>query len=169
MSTHNSQFTLSDNIEGLAKLCQCYDYLAEYQDPNARDTLTYIEKQLDQLSDLAFRKLLFPRIVNYIKTYSHHTHQTYIYIEYRIVVIDSTCECPSVTFIECYDYEVEPKPNEQFKITVMKTGALEDDRMVHVKLEVFRVGGNGALTLDSSKTHIFTKHDDVAAWISNNM
>jgi len=74
----NPEFMLNDNIECLANLCQCYDYLAEYQDPNAGETLAYIEKQLEQLSDLAFQKLLFPRIVNYIKTYSHHTAQTYV-------------------------------------------------------------------------------------------
>jgi hypothetical protein len=114
--SYHPQFTVNDNIECLANLCQCYDYLAEYQDPNAGETLAYIEKQLAQLSDLAFRSLLFPRIVNYIKTYSHHTAQTYVYIKYRIVEIDANTESPSVTFIECYDYKVKPNPNEQFKI-----------------------------------------------------
>ncbi len=167
MSTHNSQLTLNDNIEGLANLCQCYDYLAEYPDTEAKETLEHIGKQLEQLNTLAFRKLLFPRIVNYIKTYSQHTMETYKYIEYRIVAIDSTSECPSVTFIECYDYEVEPKPNEQFKITVI--GSEFKDGLVPIKLEVFRVDNGGALTLDSCKIHSMTKHDDVAAWISNNM
>ncbi len=168
MSSH-PQFTLNDNIEGLANLCQCYDYLDEYQDPNVRETLAYIEKQLDQLSDFAFRKLLFPRIVNYIKTYSHHTHQTYTYIEYRIVAIDSTSECPSVTFIECYDYEVEPNPNEQFKITVMKHCESADGSMVPVKLEVFRVDGGGALTLDSCKIYSMIKNDDITKWLAENI
>ncbi len=167
MAIPNLQFTLSDNIEGLANLYQCYDYLDEYQDTEARETLEHIEKQLDQLSDLAFRKLLFPRIVNYIKTYSHHTHQTYTYIEYRIVAIDSTSECPSVTFIECYDYEVEPNPNEQFKITVI--GSEFKDGLVPVKLEVFRVDRGCALTLDSCKIHSMTKHDDITKWLAENI
>jgi hypothetical protein len=83
------------------------------------------------------------------------------------VAIDSTSECPSVTFIECYDYEVEPIPNEQFKITVI--GSEFKDGSVPVKLEVFQVDGRGALTLESSKTHLTSKHDNVADWISKNM
>jgi hypothetical protein len=58
------------------------------------------------------------------------------YIEYRIVEIDANTESPSVTFIECYDYEEEPKTNEQFKITVMKHDASVDGNTVPVKLEV---------------------------------
>ncbi len=169
MSTHNSQLTLNDNIEGLANLCQCYDYLAEYPDTEAKETLEHIGKQLEQLNTLAFRKLLFPRIVNYIKTYSQHTMETYKYIEYRIVAIDSTSECPSVTFIECYDYEVEPKTNEQFKITVMKNDVPVDSNTVPIKLEVFRVDSGCALTLDSCKIHSMTKHDDITKWLAENI
>jgi len=85
------------------------------------------------------------------------------------VEIDANTESPSVTFIECYDYEVEPKTNEQFKITVMKHDASVDGNTVPVKLEVFRVGGGGTLTLDSCKTHLMSKHDDIVTWISKTM
>jgi hypothetical protein len=165
--SYHPQFTVNDNIECLANLCQCYDYLDEYQDPNTKTALEHIEHQLASLSDFAFRSLLFPRIVNYIKTYSHHTAHTYVYIEYRIVEIDANTEYPSVTFIECYDYEEEPKTNEQFKITVMKHDASVDGNTVPVKLEVFRV--DDALTLNSCKTHSMTKHDDITKWLAENI
>ena len=165
--SYHPQFKLNDNLESLANLCQCYDYLSEYPDPNTKKALEHIEHQLDLLSDFAFRNLLFPRIVNYIKTYSHHTMHTHVYFEYRIVAIDSAAEFPNVTFIECYDYEVEPKPNEQFKITVMKNDASVDGNTVPVKLEVFRV--DGALTLDSCKIHSMTKNDDITKWLAENI
>lgn len=163
------QFKLNDNLESLANLCQCYDYLAEYPDPNTKTALEHIEYQLDLLSDFAFRSLLFPQIVNYIMTYSHNTMHTYVYFEYRIVAIDSSAECPSVTFIECYEYEVEPETNEQFKITVMKHDASADGCMVPVKLEVFRIDSGGALTLDSCKTHLMSKYDDITKWLAENI
>ncbi len=163
MSTTSSQFTLNDNIEGLANLCQCYDYLSEYPDPNTKTALEHIELQLDSLSDFAFQSLLFPRIVNYVLTYSRHTMDIYVYAGCHILEIDANSETPNVTFTICYD---NTKPcnttSEKYKITVM--GALIGSKLVTIKIEYFESDELVETRMDN-----ISKHTDFTKWLDDNI
>ena len=164
--TTNTPTPLYKRLDRLCDLFTCEEYLAKYPDPQVSKVISDMESRITELENAAFQSLIFPRIVNYLMTYSAPTVEQGIYSGYEILNVDSSAAMPNITYRWNSGYDNKsPSDSNIMKLTILAT--MYGTGMVTLKIESMNEDSDDQPRFERI-VHL-TKHTDLVAWLDANL
>jgi hypothetical protein len=125
-----------------------------------------MESRITELENAAFQSLIFPRIVNYLITYSAPTVEEGTYSGYKILNVDATATWPNVTYRWNSGYDNQPPSDTDImKLTMLVT--TNETGMVILKIESMNEDIDDQPRFERI-VHL-TKHTNLVAWLDANL
>lgn len=157
---------LYKRLDRLCDLFTCEEYLAKYPDTQVSKAISNMESRIAELENAAFQSFVFPRIVNYLMTYSVPTVEQGIYAGYEILEVDATATWPYVTFRWNSGLDNHPPTDSDImKLTMLAT--MYGIGMVTMKIESVDEDSDDKPRYERI-VHL-TKHEDLVAWLDANL